>query len=165
MHDPCIAVLNGSTDPPSFLTSFLPSFLPYFGVKNPLFPDACVSSTNKVLFSRSMIDIWVYYTAVCRSHVPHPVPTANICLHTKKENPKIKYKTLSSSVLPVRPLPHSLLGVPAKVCVYFVIFSLIYCHIHISCILLHCYCTGPGYSGGGRSRNELGFGAGERRGG
>lgn len=38
----------------------------------------------------------------------------------------------------------------------FFIFSLIYCHIHISCILLHCYCTGPGYSGGVK-RRDLGW--------
>lgn len=69
---------------PSFFWWKIPHFqMPAFG--------------NKVLFFPFTIDIWVYYTAVCFSHIPHPVPTSlfhielYICLHTKK--PKIKYKT------------------------------------------------------------------------
>lgn len=43
-----------------------------------------------------------------------------------------------SKCLPVRPLsPRS----------QFMSHLFKYCHIHISCILLHCYCTGLGYSG------------------
>lgn len=124
---------------PSFFWWKIPHFqMPAFG--------------NKVLFFPFTIDIWVYYTAVCFSHIPHPVPTSlfhielYICLHTKK--PKIKYKTLyktpsSSSFFPVRPLPHSLLGVPAKVCVCFIIFHLfinILPHsyiMHFTALLLH----------------------------
>lgn len=61
-----------------------PSF--FFGWKIPHFQMPAFE--NKVIFFPFMIDIWVYYTAVCSSHVPHPVPTSlihielYICLHT-----------------------------------------------------------------------------------
>lgn len=139
-----------------------PSF--FFGGEKFLI-SRCLPLKIKLFFFPFMIDIWVYYTAVCSSHVPHHVPTSlihielYICLHTKK--PKIKYKTLSSSsfVFPVGPLPHSLSGVPAKVCGYFFIFHLfinILPHsyiMHFTALLLH-------WSGLFRRCKETGFGLG-----
>lgn len=151
---------NGSTDPPSFL---------YFLVKNPSFPDAHLWKVH--IFSPH----YDRYMSILHRRMPlaHPPPRPHITFsyriiylspHKKLKSNTRSFTRLSRRFLfvPVRPLPHSLLGAPAKVCVYFFIFSLIYCHIHISCILLHCYCTGPDYSGGVKRREQgAGFGAGE----
>lgn len=124
----------------------------------------CLPLKIKLLFFPFMIDIWVYYTAVCSSHVPHPVPTSlihielYICLHTKnlKSNTRLSPRRLLSFQSVHSRTVCQACRQKSVVTFSFFIFSLIYCHIHISCILLHCYCTGPGYSGGVK-RRDLGW--------
>lgn len=132
-----------------------------------------ISSPDAHLWKQSSFLSPVYdrYMSIlhCCMLLTHPPPRPDITFsyriiflssHTKKKEPKIKYKTPStSSFFPVRPLPHSSLGVPAKVCVYFFIFHLfinILPHsyiMHFTALLLH-------WSGLFRRCKETGWGRG-----
>lgn len=141
-----------------------------------------ISSPDAHLWKQSSFLSPVYdrYMSIlhCCMLLTHPPPRPDITFsyriiflssHTKKKNRK------SNTRLPRRLLSfqsvhsHTVPWVCRRKSVYtfsFFIFSLIYCHIHISCILLHCYCTGPDYSGGVKRRDGVGVlrgGRGEER--
>lgn len=125
----------------------------------------CLPLKIKLLF----FPIYDRYMSIlhCCMLLTRPPPRPNITYSyriiylSSHKKPKIKYKTLSSSsfVFPVGPLPHSLSGVPAKVCGYFFIFHLfinILPHsyiMHFTALLLH-------WSGLFRGCKETGFGLG-----